>query len=57
MCVQDVPVFMVPTTTFDPAVYRAYTQNGTQLDYYVWPALKLHKDGGLLMKGVVQFKK
>lgn len=57
MCVQDVPVYMVPTTVpFDPSLYRAYTRTGNQLDFYVWPALKLHKDGALLLKGVAQLK-
>jgi len=58
MNVQDVPVYMVPNNPqeFNPALYRAYTKSGKQLDYYVFPALKLHKEGGVLMKGVVQYK-
>ncbi|XP_053400557.1 uncharacterized protein LOC128557315 [Mercenaria mercenaria] len=55
MAVQDPPVYMCPTVTtdFDPNLYRAYTQSGKTPD---WPALRLHRQGGVLMKGVVQYK-
>ncbi|XP_052794073.1 uncharacterized protein LOC128227499 [Mya arenaria] len=59
MNVQDPPVYMCPTddtrkTDFDPNLYRAYTKTGKHLDFYVWPALKLHENGGVLYKGVAQ---
>ncbi|XP_045188059.2 uncharacterized protein LOC123545820 [Mercenaria mercenaria] len=61
MSVQDPPVYLCPaseseTDGFDKSLYRAYTKSGTEVDFFVWPALKLYKEGGVLMKGVVQFK-
>ncbi|XP_060584758.1 uncharacterized protein LOC132740788, partial [Ruditapes philippinarum] len=57
MAVQDPPVYMCPTTThFDSNLYKPYTRSGKTPDFFVWPALKLYKYGGLLMKGVVQYK-
>ncbi|XP_060604676.1 uncharacterized protein LOC132757415 isoform X2 [Ruditapes philippinarum] len=57
MCVQDPPVYMVTSRDkFNPDFYRAYTKSGTIPDFYVWPPLKLHKSGGILAKGVVQYK-
>ncbi|XP_045187362.1 uncharacterized protein LOC123545122 [Mercenaria mercenaria] len=57
MCVQDPPVYMCPTTdNFDQNMYKAYTKSGSNPEFFVWPALRLHKDGVVLLKGVVQFK-
>lgn len=58
MCVQDPPVHMCLTKKepFNPALYKAYTKSGSEPDYFVWPALKLYRDGGVLSKGVAQFK-
>ncbi|XP_060595624.1 uncharacterized protein LOC132749745 [Ruditapes philippinarum] len=57
MAVQDPPVYMCPTTThFDSNLYKPFTRPGKTPYFFVWPALKLCEDGGLLMKGVVQYK-
>ncbi|KAH3833556.1 hypothetical protein DPMN_106868 [Dreissena polymorpha] len=59
MCLQDPPVYMCTTDDkdeFNVVFYRAYTKSGSQLDYIVWPALRLYKDGPLLYRGVAQFK-
>lgn len=37
--------------------YRAYTQSGKFIEYIVWPVLYLSEDGGVLCKGVAQFRK
>lgn len=60
MCVQDPPVYLCPTDEngeqeFDNNLYKAYTKSGSRPDFFVWPALRLYKDGGVLMKGVVQY--
>lgn len=59
MCVQDPPVYMC-STDGSPGdyknLYRAYTKSGNVVDFYVWPALRLYKDGGVLAKGVVQYQ-
>ena len=39
---------------FDVDRFKHYTQTGQTMDYVVWPALYLHKDGPLLQKGVAQ---
>ena len=39
---------------FNKETYRYYQTSGTKLDYIVWPALQLHKDGPLLSKGVAE---
>ena len=57
MCVQEPPVHMVSTKgQFSPEFYRAYTKSGKVPDFFVWPPLKLHEGGGILSKGVVQYK-
>jgi hypothetical protein len=59
MCVQDPPIFLCPPTedvVFDKNLYKAYTKTGTKPQFFVWPALRLHKEGGILIKGVVQFE-
>ncbi|XP_060591775.1 DNA ligase 1-like isoform X2 [Ruditapes philippinarum] len=61
MRVQDPPVTLywnVPDDrSFNSDVYRAYTKSGTHVEYVVWPAMYLHEDGPLLMKGVAQGQK
>ncbi|XP_056013441.1 uncharacterized protein LOC125678386 isoform X2 [Ostrea edulis] len=37
-------------------VFKAYTKSGQIINYIVWPAMYLHKDGSLLSKGVAQPK-
>lgn len=58
MRVQDPPVVLswkVPDDkTFNTDVYRAYTKNGSHVEYVVWPIMYLHEDGPILMKGVAQ---
>ncbi|CAG2254449.1 unnamed protein product [Mytilus edulis] len=39
---------------FDKNVFKEFVQSGNCVDYVVWPALFLHKNGPLLYKGVVQ---
>ncbi|XP_060585554.1 uncharacterized protein LOC132741416 [Ruditapes philippinarum] len=59
MCVQDPPIFLCPPTedeVFDKNLYKAYTKTGTKPQFFVWPALRLHEKGGVLIKGVVQFE-
>lgn len=57
MCVQDPPVYMIPTSkeAFDPKLYEAYGKVSTQPDYFVWPALRYSQFGDVLSKGVVQY--
>ncbi|XP_021356602.1 uncharacterized protein LOC110452420 [Mizuhopecten yessoensis] len=35
-------------------MFQAYTRSGDTVDYVVWPAMLLYKDGPLLRKGTVQ---
>ncbi|XP_060604866.1 uncharacterized protein LOC132757536 [Ruditapes philippinarum] len=39
---------------FDTNVFKPYTKSGKYLDFIVWPALYLYKDGPMLCKGVAQ---
>lgn len=43
--------------TFDGNLYKAYTKSGKLVEYVVWPALLLYKDGSTLAKGIVQCMK
>ena len=58
MRVQDPPMTLewtVPSDSkFNTDVYRGYTKNGEQVEYVVWPAIYLHEDGPVVMKGVAQ---
>ncbi|XP_021352050.1 uncharacterized protein LOC110449489 isoform X2 [Mizuhopecten yessoensis] len=58
MCTQDPPVFIGSEadvgSAFDGNVYKPYTISGTIVSYNVWPPLLLHKNGPLLVKGIVQ---
>lgn len=60
MCVQDPPVYiswnLESGAKFSSDLYRHYTKTGYTVDYLVWPALRLHRDGPLLCKGVAQGK-
>ncbi|CAG2217087.1 CCT8 [Mytilus edulis] len=38
----------------DPNKFNKYNRSGTTVEYVVWPALILHKDGPVLAKGTVQ---
>ncbi|XP_033744187.1 uncharacterized protein LOC117330077 [Pecten maximus] len=39
---------------FNKDFFKEFTQSGDSLDYVVWPAMVTHKQGSLLMKGIVQ---
>ena len=54
--VQDPPMYLdfEPGGVFDRLAFKEFTKSGTRVDYLVWPALYLYKDGPLLSKGVVQ---
>ncbi|XP_063416074.1 centrosome-associated protein CEP250-like [Mytilus trossulus] len=60
MVVQDPPMFLdegpQKDKAFDKNVFREYTNSGTKVVFTVWPALYLHKNGALLVKGVVKVK-
>ncbi|CAC5407312.1 unnamed protein product [Mytilus coruscus] len=60
MVVQDPPMFLdegpQKDKAFDKNVFREYTSSGTKVVFTVWPALYLHKNGALLVKGVVKVK-
>jgi hypothetical protein len=40
--------------TYDRTVFREFTSSGSKVVFTVWPALYLHEDGPLLVKGVVK---
>lgn len=58
MNIQDPPIVMKwkapDDKLFNADIYKAYLQNGSQVDYVVWPALFLYEGGTLLSKGVAQ---
>ncbi|KAK3602823.1 hypothetical protein CHS0354_026374 [Potamilus streckersoni] len=58
MSIQDPPIVLSkdPETGahFDSNLYRCYINSGDNVDYVVWPALLLHKDGPVLAKGVTE---
>ncbi|CAC5407311.1 unnamed protein product [Mytilus coruscus] len=60
MVVQDPPMFLdegpQKEKAFDKNVFREYTSSRTKVVFMVWPALYLHKNGALLVKGVVKVK-
>lgn len=39
---------------FDKDVYRYYTKSGNYINFIIWPALLLYKNGPVLVKGVAQ---
>ncbi|KAL3879688.1 hypothetical protein ACJMK2_031975 [Sinanodonta woodiana] len=39
---------------FDKDKFMSYTMSGNYIDYVVWPAVYLYKDGPLMKKGVAQ---
>ncbi|XP_063424585.1 uncharacterized protein LOC134708181 [Mytilus trossulus] len=41
-------------TSIDKNTYKEFVKSGNKVNYVVWPALFLHKDGPLLYKGIVQ---
>ncbi|KAL5011704.1 hypothetical protein ScPMuIL_010255 [Solemya velum] len=58
MVVQDPPIemYVLDEGHVDTDYFRFYTMSGTQVQYCVWPALRLYKHGQALLKGVLQAK-
>ncbi|XP_053390702.1 uncharacterized protein LOC128553544 isoform X2 [Mercenaria mercenaria] len=59
MCRLEPPVYVEfidvgDNIPFDTNKFKPYTKSGKLLDYIVWPAVYLHKDGPMLAKGVAQ---
>lgn len=58
MAVQDPPMFMDVGPSRRSYInrdhYQEFTKKGSIVDYCVWPALFIEKDGPLTTKGVVQ---
>ncbi|XP_061188657.1 centrosomal protein of 63 kDa-like [Saccostrea echinata] len=58
MSVQDPPVVIdftaVRGQVVDDKMLRKFTKTGSKIDFLVWPMIRLHKNGPLLQKGVVQ---
>jgi hypothetical protein len=40
--------------TYDRTIFREFASSGSKVVFTVWPALYLHEDGPLLVKGVVK---
>lgn len=47
--------FDCPADKIDRSIFRPFTKDGETLDYVVWPALFLYKDGPSMTRGVVQY--
>ncbi|VDI41418.1 Hypothetical predicted protein [Mytilus galloprovincialis] len=58
MAVQDPEMYLDEDvkqgTNFDKDHYREYTKSGPLFLCSIWPALYLHKNGPLMIKGVAQ---
>ncbi|KAL3878668.1 hypothetical protein ACJMK2_030999 [Sinanodonta woodiana] len=58
MSIQDPPVVLSREPErgdqFDTNLYKYYMNSGDNIDYVIWPALLLHKDGPLVAKGVAE---
>ncbi|XP_052283405.1 uncharacterized protein LOC127880181 isoform X6 [Dreissena polymorpha] len=59
MIANDPPLYMDTDIdkhghTFNDSLYHFYTERGTRIDYIVWPALNLMKNGKMLCKGHAQ---
>ncbi|XP_045203653.1 myosin heavy chain, skeletal muscle-like isoform X2 [Mercenaria mercenaria] len=59
MCRVEPPVFISfpeghGDLSLDTNIFKPYTKTGKFIDYIVWPAVYLHKNGPLLCKGVAQ---
>lgn len=58
MAIQDPPMMLdfgpAQNEEFDKEVFRCYTRNGENVEFVVWPAVFLYKDGPLVTKGVLQ---
>ncbi|CAC5390525.1 unnamed protein product [Mytilus coruscus] len=60
MVIKEPPMALVFSemegTSIDKNIFSVYTKSGPFIDFVVWPALLLHKDGPILTKGTVQGK-
>ncbi|XP_061184359.1 uncharacterized protein LOC133192359 [Saccostrea echinata] len=59
MCVQDPPMHIVSLNkgdTYNPACFNMFMTKGKEVEYTVWPAVFLYKDGPLISKGYVKVK-
>lgn len=58
MTLQDPPMLLVSKivrkSDFDSDLFRPYTKSGDKYDFMVWPALLLHDNGPVVVKGVAQ---
>lgn len=58
MAIQDPPMMLdfspAQNEEFDKEIFRCYTRNGENVEFVVWPAVFLYKDGPLVTKGVLQ---
>lgn len=58
MAIQDPPMMLdfspAQNEEFDKDIFRCYTRNGENVEFVVWPAVFLYKDGPLVTKGVLQ---
>ena len=59
MAIQDPPLYLTLDNckrgqAFNRDIFKEYTRTGPFIEFAVWPAVFLHKDGPLLCKGVVQ---
>lgn len=58
MTLQDPPMFLaskiIRKSNYDSDLFRPYTKSGDKYDYLVWPALLLHENGPVVVKGVAQ---
>ncbi|KAK3594518.1 hypothetical protein CHS0354_030864 [Potamilus streckersoni] len=41
-------------TPFDDSAFQPYTKSGKKIEYVVWPAMHLYRDGPLLCRGIAQ---
>lgn len=59
MVIKDPPMVLVldkEGTPFDKNIFSPYTSDGNTIDFVIWPALLLHKDGPVMAKGIAQGK-
>lgn len=59
MCVQDPPMVFIDKldrgADFNTDYFRKFTRNGgDKFDYLVWPAIRLYKNGPLVVKGIAE---
>lgn len=55
MQIQEPPVYLEFSPAENPFMYRPFKDNNSQLDSIIWPAVKLHRHGPGLRKGVALF--